>query len=169
VTEISNRFDEIADQVRSFCFVIKLHTRSTYIKYHIALFYFELFGFLVSIMREWHQSSWRRLSKSLGSSFLENTVQGTLSTLAKYTKRVEAEDARRTREMNCRQLFALGAMVHAGLASQAKFQKDMGTSVKKDLPAKIVQDVFKGGAHSTRPISWETPLRQEERRGESRT
>jgi hypothetical protein len=45
--EISSGFDEIADQVRSFYFVIKLHPRSTYIKYYIAMFYFELFGFLV--------------------------------------------------------------------------------------------------------------------------
>lgn len=163
--EISSGFDEIADQVRSFYFVIKLHPRSTYIKYYIAMFYFELFGFLVCIMREWYQSSWRRFSKSLGSSFLESTVQGTLSTLSLYTKRVEAEDARRTREMTTRQLYALGAMVQAGLASQAKAQKDMrrdyamlSTYVKQDLPTKIVQDVFKDGSFQVNQTTEPLPL-----------
>jgi hypothetical protein len=161
-SEISSGFDEIADQVRSFYFVVKLHPRSTYIKYYIAMFYFEVFQFLVSVMREWYQSSWKRFSKSLGSSFLENTVQGTLTSLALYTKRVEAEDTRRTKEMNTKQLFALGAMIQAGLAgiaNQEKMQMDMKrdyanlyTYVKKDLPAKIVQEALKDGTLNTTQI-----------------
>ena len=115
-------------------------------------------------MREWYQSSWRRLSRSLGSSFLESAVQGTLGTLSLYTKRVEAEDARRTREMNTRQLYALGAMMQAGLASQAKAQKDMrrdyatlSTYVKHDLPAKI-QDVLKDGSFQANQSMGPPPL-----------
>jgi hypothetical protein len=102
---------------------------------------------------------------SLGSSFLESTVQGTLGTLSQYTKRVEAEDARRTREMTTRQLDALGAMVQAGLASQAKAQKDMrkdyamlSTYVKRDLPTKIVQDVLKDGSFQANQTTEPLPL-----------
>ena len=164
-SEISSGFDEIADQVRSFYFVIKLHPRSTYIKYYIAMFYFELFGFLVCIMREWYQSSWRRLSKSLGSSFLESTVQGTLSTLSLYTKRVEAEDARRMREMNTRQLYTLGAMMQASLANQAKMEKDMrrdyamlSAYVTKDLPAKIAKDMLQDGSTQSNQTTGYLPL-----------
>jgi hypothetical protein len=153
---MSDGFDEISDQVRSFYFVIRLHPRSFYIKYHIALFYFELFEFLVCIMREWYQSSWRRFSKSLGSSFLENTVQGTLKTLETFTKRVEAEDARRTRALNTRQLYDLGAMVQRGLADQVKMQKakekeyaNLSAYVKKDLPAEIVERLLKEGSLQT--------------------
>jgi hypothetical protein len=81
-------------------------------------------------MREWYQSSWKRLSRSLGSSFLEKTVRGTLQTLSQYTKRVEAEDQRRQNEMNRRQLLALGAMMQQSLARQAKDIKQRDQDVR---------------------------------------
>ncbi|KUJ11461.1 uncharacterized protein LY89DRAFT_786389 [Mollisia scopiformis] len=123
--EISDSLDEISDQVRSFFFAVSLHPRSMYIKYHIALFYYELFGFLISVMREWYQSSWTRFSKSFGSSFLETTVQGTLKTLSQYTQRVKDEDARMTRELNTRQLMALGTIMQSTFKAQVKMKKDI--------------------------------------------
>lgn len=127
---MSDGFDEISDQVRSFYFVIKMHPKSTYIKYHISLFYFELFGFLISVMREWYQASWKRLSRSLGSSFLENTVRSTLETLRQYTKRIEAEDERRHREMVLQKLMTLGAMMQNSLARQARDREESDQNVK---------------------------------------
>ncbi|ESZ91572.1 hypothetical protein SBOR_8042 [Sclerotinia borealis F-4128] len=122
-SELSDGFDDISDQVRSFYFVIKLHPKSTYIRYHISLFYFELFGFIICLMREWYQSPLKRLSRCLGTSFLDKTVRGTLKALRQYTKRVETEDRRRQSEMNTRLLFILGATVQQSLVHQAKDSK----------------------------------------------
>jgi hypothetical protein len=56
-------------------------------------------------------------------------------------------------------------MVQAGLASQAKAQKDMrrdyamlSTYVKQDLPTKIVQDVFKDGSFQVNQTTEPLPL-----------
>lgn len=169
-SEISDSFDEISDHVRSFYFVIKDHPDSSYIKYHIALFYFELFNFLTCIMREWYQTSLKRISKSLGNSFLENTVQGTLKTLTQYTERIKAEDVRmkaedirKTKAHNTTQLNTLGMMVQNSLMAQAKTQKILDSIqndysnllafVKREIPARNVEGLLRGSmAPPPRPL-----------------
>jgi hypothetical protein len=124
-SEISDGFDEISDQVRSFYFVIKRHPESAYIRYHISLFYFDLFGFLICVMREWYQSSWKRLSRSLGNSFLENTIRGTLQKLNKHAKRIE-------RETTYIFLHALGACFQQSLVGEAR-DRDRFEEVKEEI------------------------------------
>ncbi|KAF7886496.1 uncharacterized protein EAF01_011174 [Botrytis porri] len=111
--EISDALDDISDQVRSFGIAAATtrYQRSTYIKCHITEFYIQLFDFLEVIIREWYQSSWKRFSKSLGRSFLEETVQKTVQRLQTYTTRVAAEERHISEEQNRMQLLQIGNMV----------------------------------------------------------
>ncbi|KAF5867747.1 uncharacterized protein Bfra_010717 [Botrytis fragariae] len=112
--EISDALDDVSDQVRSFGIAAATtrYQRSAYIKCHITEFYIQLFDFLEVIIREWYQSSWKRFSKSLGRSFLEETVQKTVQRLQTYTTRVAAEERHISEEQNHMQLLQIGNMVH---------------------------------------------------------
>ncbi|KAF7950568.1 uncharacterized protein EAE97_002120 [Botrytis byssoidea] len=70
------------------------------------------FDFLEVIIREWYHSSWKRFSKTLGLSFLEETVQKTVQRLQTYTTRVAAEERHISEEQNHMQLLQIGNMVH---------------------------------------------------------
>ncbi|CAG8951357.1 hypothetical protein HYFRA_00007268 [Hymenoscyphus fraxineus] len=151
-TEMSDGFDEISDHVRAFYFVVKDHPNSMYIKYHITLFYYDLFGFLVIVMQQWYSSSWRRIAKSLGDSFLKN-VEDTLKKLGGYTRKIKEEDTRRKSENTLRKLEALGAMMEASLMEQARMRKTqermamenafLSALVQQQLPPNVVRNFLK--------------------------
>ncbi|TGO14769.1 hypothetical protein BTUL_0048g00070 [Botrytis tulipae] len=112
--EISDALDDISDQVRSFGIAAATtrYQRSAYIKCHITEFYVQLFDFLEVIIREWYHLSWKRFSKSLGLSFLEETVQKTVQSLQTDTTRVAAEERHIFEEQNHMQVLQIGNMVH---------------------------------------------------------
>ncbi|TGO69785.1 hypothetical protein BOTNAR_0007g00670 [Botryotinia narcissicola] len=111
--EISDALDDISDQVRSFGIAATTtrYQRSAYIKCHMTEFYIQLFDFLEVIIREWYHSSWKRFSKSLGLSFLEETVQKTVQRLQTCMTRVAAEERQISEEQNHMQLLQIGNMV----------------------------------------------------------
>lgn len=121
-------------------------------------------------MREWYQTSLKRISKSLGNSFLENTVQGTLKTLTQYTERVKAEDVRikaedvrKSKAHQTAQLNTLGKMFQSNLIAQAKTQKALASIqndysnllafVKREIPTRDVEGLLGGSmAPPPRPL-----------------
>ncbi|CAG8980773.1 hypothetical protein HYALB_00012873 [Hymenoscyphus albidus] len=143
---------KISDHVRALYFVVKDHPNSMYIKYHITLFYYDLFGFLVIVMQQWYSSSWRRIAKSYGDSFLKN-VQDTLKKLGGYTRKIKEEDTRRKSENSLRKLEALGAIMEASLMEQARMRKTqermamenafLSALVQQQLPPNVVRDFLK--------------------------
>ncbi|THV50274.1 hypothetical protein BGAL_0157g00090 [Botrytis galanthina] len=123
--EISDALDDISDQVRSFGIAAATtrYQRSAYIKCHIIEFYIQLFDFLEVIMHEWYHSSWKRFSKSLGLSFLEETVQKTVQRLQTYTTRVVAEERHISEEQNHMKLLQIGDMMHGLLLDKEEMME----------------------------------------------
>lgn len=158
--EISDALDDISDQVRSFGIAAATtrYQRSAYIKCHIIEFYIQLFDFLEVIMREWYHSSWKRFSKSLGLSFLEETVQKTVQRLQTYTTRVVAEERHISEEQNHMKLLQIGDMMHRLLLDKEEMMERLNEISPPTTPESKRQRGSVGagnysGVYDNNPIS----------------
>jgi hypothetical protein len=73
-------------------------------------------------MRNWYQSSWKRFSKSLGDTFLED-VQKSLRKLEVFTDRIKTEEGRKNTEVIIQGMMRVGYFMQEALVNQEKKYK----------------------------------------------
>jgi hypothetical protein len=122
---LSNAFDDISAQVRSFSRAVRAHPQSAYINYHIAMFYFDLFDFLISIMTKWYKSPLKRALNSLGDTFIKTTIKKPLARMKEYTERIQGEEQQNFQEVVMKNLFYLSENVKTCLTNLEVLTKDI--------------------------------------------